>query len=61
MYIAIHLCIECKAELTNRERCESDGVCPYCGRVTTGPVCETKKSSKELPEEERVGGKVGTQ
>ena len=50
-YVAEHKCSECGEILSNRERCSSDGVCPHCGHVSEGVICETEKSAKLLGSE----------
>lgn len=49
-YKAQYTCIACSHVLSDRERCYHDGVCPFCGHVTNGTVCDTDKLSVDTSE-----------
>lgn len=42
-YYSAHKCINCNNFLSETERVCSNGVCPECGHITKGTVCQTKK------------------
>lgn len=45
-YISVHSCVSCSRVLSNDERWYSDGVCPHCGYVAKGSICDTNKTSE---------------
>ena len=48
MWIAIYKCVSCREELEAHEEMYNHGVCPKCGHVSRGTICDTIKSSKEI-------------
>lgn len=50
-YRAVYRCVNCKTKLSNDECMYSGGVCPHCGNVARGTVCETEKSSEMILED----------
>lgn len=51
-YVAVYFCANqnCNRQLLRRERMDSGGVCPHCGHVAEGTICETvKKSGRVIP------------
>lgn len=48
-WYGIDVCVKCKGRLSDSQIMHSDGVCPKCGHVTKGTVCETiKVVAKEI-------------
>lgn len=45
---AVYCCKECGKRLTDDEVMYSDGVCPYCGYVSDGTICDYIKQSEEV-------------
>ncbi len=50
-YRAVYRCVNCKTKLSDDERMYSGGVCPHCGNVAQGTICETEKSSEMILED----------
>jgi transcription initiation factor IIE alpha subunit len=46
-YIDYYRCVECLRLLTWIEHMDSHGVCPHCGHVSRGTICEATKVSVE--------------
>lgn len=42
-FTSVNKCVNCEAKLTSHQEYYSNGVCPYCGRVSSGTICDTKK------------------
>jgi hypothetical protein len=41
-WVAREHCVQCDTILNIDEQCCSNGVCPYCGYVSSFTLCETK-------------------
>lgn len=44
-WIKISRCVECAAQFSLNDEFYSDGVCPYCGHVSGGSICDSVKSA----------------
>lgn len=44
-YTVIRRCFECDEPLLDRERLNSNGVCPHCGHVSNGTICKSYKEA----------------
>jgi predicted RNA-binding Zn-ribbon protein involved in translation (DUF1610 family) len=42
-WYGINVCVKCEGRLKYSQKMYSDGVCPKCGHVTIGTICETNK------------------
>ncbi len=48
-YVVAYVCVKCEAHLTDEQRLQSEGVCPWCGNVNKySNVVEAKKISEEV-------------
>jgi predicted RNA-binding Zn-ribbon protein involved in translation (DUF1610 family) len=47
-FVAEHQCLGCGEALTPNERLLSDGVCPKCGDISQGTICDTTKVAREV-------------
>ena len=47
-YIVEHRCVKCGHKFSNRDMIHSDGVCPYCGNISRGTICDSDKVAVEV-------------
>ncbi|MBT7930166.1 hypothetical protein HN682_09670 [Candidatus Peregrinibacteria bacterium] len=43
MFVAKYVCVDCEKELSHHQRTCNDGVCPYCGNLSSGGIVAYKK------------------
>lgn len=46
-FVAIYRCAACKEKLSFSQIMYSHGICPKCGHVTNGTVCDYAKEAKD--------------
>lgn len=53
-FTVVHKCVGCREPLTSREQYYSQGVCPHCGYVTVGTICDTVKVPVKIIRKRRM-------